>query len=696
MKKLVCFRQNAYVRPSLKAPFSHRTHTIQKHFHLMKHPQIPRLLAAVLLMVGLNLCFQHRLNAQVLDAQNKIAVILGDGTNLILYGEAMSLSTAFSAKYYYLPANLRLSAREDGTPEFLFLKYTTEERADQGGVQGALMHFLMEWGLTPAQETEAQLKLKQKIDELKKSDRRYASVVNPVVAGPANLRSDTEESFRIISATMTSKDFTPNLVTTGRAPTLPGSKLAVASILNKNGAQLLGATFEKNRSITDVSINLRFRYDVLMPAVKGEIYVNWEQIYTYFQNIKRDYTHTDTDDGTLPYKNSLRDDVIKDTQKDSLFEDLKERKFVQIKLDVTADPNDPIVKQVVESFMEMFMNSISEKTFQKPEAAKPLDGTPKDINEDLYEYHLDMTKMEQRSMKKTETYRLNVRMPVTQEMTITENLASWYDGVKHNPKCVSSVNLNDPFFQHRDINLILDIEAEQIFGQEANYVTVNVRKKRTSGNPFESAVTIDREYLKNKGLKATMTYARGEDKNPDTYEYKAQWSLKGGNLYPPEPVWIKGDWQGVTLAPPISPRTIMFEADLAELQELGVVNATLQLRYMKFGKEIETSIPLTVSKGIPLVEKMIFTDRNTQGYAYRLVLTHKEKGKMALDWDAKINDDYVYATIPQELKDGNPEFLNKVISAAKTIFTPGADGTVTGANTVLDKFKDVLNIVTGN
>ncbi|TAE48247.1 MAG: hypothetical protein EAZ89_15545 [Bacteroidetes bacterium] len=205
-------------------------------------------------------------------------------------------------------------------------------------------------------------------------------------------------------------------------------------------------------------------------------------------------------------------------------------------------------------------------------------------------------------------------------------------------------------------------------------------------------MTIDREYLKTKGLRASMTYARGEDKTPDVYEYKAQWSLKGGNLYPLEPEWIKGDWQGVTLAPPISPRTLVFEGDLEELKAIGIVNATLQVRYMKFGKETETNIPLTVSKGNPIAEKMIFTDRNTQGYAYRLVLTHKEKGKMALDWEAKINDDYVYASIPQELKDQDPDFMNKVIAAAKTILNPAADGTVAESNKVLDRFKDVIDI----
>jgi len=253
--------------------------------------------------------------------------------------------------------------------------------------------------------------------------------------------------------------------------------------------------------------------------------------------------------------------------------------------------------------------------------------------------------------------------------------------------------MNDKFFTHRDINMILDLEAKEMFDKEVNYVTVNVKKERKSGKHFNAYTTIDKEHLKDSGLKATISYARGNDKSSEVYQYQTQWSLKGGNIYPKDPEWQEGNWQSITLFPPIVPRTIEFEADLEELSALGVVRATLLLRYYKFGEEVETNVPLTVSKDEPLVEKMIFTDRNTQGYAYQLVLTHKEKGKMALGWDDKINDDYIYASIPQELKDDDPDYLDKIIEAGKVILKPGADGKVSKAASILDKFKDVIGIV---
>ena len=148
-----------------------------------------------------------------------------------------------------------------------------------------------------------------------------------------------------------------------------------------------------------------------------------------------------------------------------------------------------------------------------------------------------------------------------------------------------------------------------------------------------------------------MTYAGGEDKNPEMYEYASQWSLRGGNVFPENPAWQKGKMEAVTLIPPIMPRTITFEADPTDMKLANLVRATLQVRYMKFGKELEANLPISIAKGEPEATQMIFMDRNTSGYAYRIIYNHKEEGKLATDWDAKINDDYVYATIPEQFRD---------------------------------------------
>ena len=70
-----------------------------------------------------------------------------------------------------------------------------------------------------------------------------------------------------------------------------------------------------------------------------------------------------------------------------------------------------------------------------------------------------------------------------------------------------------------------------------------------------------------------------------------------------------------------------------------------------------------------MVERMIFVDRDKPAYAYRLVLTHEKRGKLAQpEWEAKFNDDYVFATIPELQGDK----LNKWIKAASELVGGGS------------------------
>ncbi len=96
------------------------------------------------------------------------------GINPVFLAKAGDVVAAKDNEYYYLPVNLRLSKRPDtGVPQFLFLKYVTEEREDQGGISGALLHFLMEWGLTE--------ELRKECETLLQAKGKGAKVIGPVM-----------------------------------------------------------------------------------------------------------------------------------------------------------------------------------------------------------------------------------------------------------------------------------------------------------------------------------------------------------------------------------------------------------------------------------------------------------------------------------------------------------------------------------
>jgi len=617
--------------------------------------------------------FASPAGAVVLDDTNRITIQLDDGTQVILLGESVALSTERTNRYYYLPVGLRLSKRPDGTPEFLFLKFTTEKAAAHGGVGGGLMHFLMEWGLSPKQEEELRAKLKARKGEL---------------VGAVPLEDAGEGgSFQIISATMSDKGMTTALVTSGKAPLLPGGKAAAASRLSPEGAQLLAATFEKTKSITDLSIALNYHYQTLTPAARGSVTVDWSKLVKERDSLIAEYKRTRTgangscvllacwfaSGGKYSYSyTEMRDQ----------WRFLEEKKVIDIKFDEQIA--DERVAKIREAFFQFFLNKMAEPA--KDEAPPPATDKEKEQGPNIKygaKYTFKRESQKYMSERRVETFTLNYRLAVRWPFQVVGNLASWYDGVKDNPKCVAAVNLNDPFFSHRNINFILDLDAKEMFDEAVNYVTVNVRKQRSSGVPFEDRITMDAKYVKEKGIAANVTYARGEDKNADTYEYQAQWSLKGGNVFPATPRWEKGSWEGVTLAPPVVPRKIEVEGDLERMKASDITRVTVQIHYPKFGQEVEENIHISAAKGEPIVAQKIFMDRGARGYAYRLVVNHKTEGKLVLPWSAKVGDDYIYATIPEELlKEGSP-MKAEAKKTAETVVD-------TAKEKVLDKFKELL------
>ncbi len=618
--------------------------------------------------------------AQTLDFANRVDVVLSDGLNVTLYGEAKSLDKDFTGRYRYLPAGLRLSQKEDGTPMFLFSKFTTEDAEDD--VSGALMHFLMEWGLTPEQEEELQTKLAARVQGLSATDPRFAGVEDPRVMGAVDVRTAPENSFEVISAVLSNGKETPTLVTSGNAPIIPGGKVAVAAMVEKNAAQLLAASFEESSSITDVSLALRFEYDLLMPAVDGKITVDWTRIDSVYQK----YTRTANRSNKKKRDRKVR---ITDTERDSLFSQMQQEKAVVVQLD-NLQPDSEVAKQMVTAFMEYFLRSVSEREFRPPgqddEDADDKRNDQRDYNYRYRGYTVDRERLNVKKQRRKETYELSVRLPITRQFELVENLAAWYDGVRDNEKCVNTVNLNDPTFEHREIQLILDLDAEDMFGKELNFVTVDVRKRRSAegANDFQTQVTFDKKMFEDVGNRASITYSKAEDENPDLFEYRTLYSLRGGRTFIPDTSWTQGSWQGLTLAPPVAPTPLRLEADLDQMKDNGIRNVSIQVRYYKFGEPTETSFNLNVSRKIGYLEDKIFMDRNTQGYAYRYVFFHEDHGPMATPWDAKINTGYLFAVIPEELRDRKKETIEEMVELGKAV--AGKDK----VEDVLDKFKDLI------
>lgn len=598
--------------------------------------------------------------AVVLDDDRRISVKLDDGTDVVLYGEA---GNAREIGWYYLPPRLTVAMSDDGRPEFLFMKFITGTNTDGSGVSGALLHFLVKWGLTAEQEAELR--------------RRIEAEHGGVLKGAAPLfaATGTDPGFSIVSATLQDGQRREQLVSSGAAPLMPGGKAAAAARLDALGAQLLAKTFEPESTITDVTAVFNLAYETQMPAAKGQVVIDWSRIEQDIQRIQAEYSRTvaGREKGTtgcfLFFCTTSESNVYRYSYDEmrNEYHYLMEQRYITFEFEERVA--DERVEKIREAFINYFINSMSQ-----PAEAPAANRTSEDEGEeddDLgirtgAQYTYNVNKIKTGIQRGRQVFRMDYKLTLRWPLQVVGNLKSWYAEVASDPHAVQSVVLDDPMFEWRDILFLVDAEDKDLYGSEINFTTINVRKQRADGSVFEDAITIDEAHLRDKGTRALLNYARGADPDSGTYEYKVQMSFRGGKRWPENPTWHRGDWEGVSIASPLSRRILELEADLAELQAAGVTRVTAQVRYPKLGEEAEQNIQLSVAGGEPLVEQPIFMNSSAAGYVYRLIFNHREQGRLATPWSKRTSDDYIYAALPEELRrDLLDEAVDDIVRAAK-------------------------------
>ncbi len=583
---------------------------------------------------------------------------LKDGTTVRCFPGATKDPAKKSKNYYYLPANPHVSRDKDGTPKFSMVRFVTDKTKENGGAEGAIIHFLVEYGLSKKQQQETAKLLKKKVK-------------GALLKGAVPLEVGSEgNSFNIVSATLTDKGFTSTLVTSGKAPVMEGQKVAVAARLDAYGATLLAKTLEQ--PTTDISVVFDLKYVVKLPAYDVQVKINYDK----YHEIEKEYTETrEKKTKTKRYWNpkwynalnisKSKSTVITEEEQTRALDFLQETGVVTFDyVQHVPDADKEIVesglhKIVLESFFDM------QKRLGEPTDEELSDESDSEDDKSAAEQRrkaaakakkYSYTVFQRKEIKRSSSQTLNLKKVIAryEHHTMTGNVGTWYAKYKDNPKLVTEVNLDDPFFQRREMRFVIDNEAYDIFNEMVNYATVQVRVPRKGQRPFIDELTIDKKYLEQNGQTALLSYARmGDDKQ--IYDYAVQWSLRGGHLYPKNPNWAKGELMAVTLSAPVRPITLEAEADLDELEEMGVARVSVELRYKRFGKQFIDSkgLALSPSVGEPVVNKVLYQDIDKDTLEYRLIYHHKKLGKIkSKGWNI-VEGDYIYCA-PTEI------LLNKV------------------------------------
>jgi hypothetical protein len=224
------------------------------------------------------------------------------------------------------------------------------------------------------------------------------------------------------------------------------------------------------------------------------------------------------------------------------------------------------------------------------------------------------------------------------------------------------VLLNDPFFKRGKITVDLDTEALELF--ESNMVNNAAVKVVVPfrGDPYTNDEVFTRTDVSEGGILKEFSFAtRGQNviDRSCVFKYIESWSLKGGGKWPPNPQAKCSSEMAVTLVPPITLRRIDVEADLDEMERAGVRGADVVLRHTRYGEEKTETARFRVAKGEPYLEHTLYVDKDDPSVQYKVVLTHRDKGKFSTKWQT-LEDDFVFASLSGLPKDTLEEIRDKI------------------------------------
>lgn len=487
--------------------------------------------------------------------------------------------------YYYLPDAPRLATNEDGTLAFVCLKYVDA----QGSASGGLFHALIEFSFPPEVVAAIQEELRKKVPGAK-------------IAGPVPLvavkkeAEDQPGSFEIVSAVLADRGangLTRSVITSGTAPLTPGSKAAVAAMLNAQGATLLWESLSGPTS--DVSVAVNAYYEAAVTGFSARVTADISTVYEHMSSIfnkQKDYTRRQIRDVT---DRLIRNGDIKvesldrgaalNLKTDSMARllDLITQKLTEVVFDPkTGFSADPEREAAVEQGQILGRQ-------ERSWLSRTFGGT-----DDTKYYTDDQWVMKERKDIKQNIFSIQLTSDTTIKVPFSTagNIRGLYGAFKDDPRYFRIVNLSDPAFQVRPVSFQVDGEYVDSFKDTINFVAVNLRKRyQAAGHADVNAeLRFDTDALKKGDTVKSVSYPRLGETGPlsQEYEYRIAWSVHDRSTVslPPGDAWTRTSDPVVALVPPFEKVVIDVDADRQTFKDKGVQTAVMEFQYPLVGKTL--------------------------------------------------------------------------------------------------------------
>ncbi len=466
-----------------------------------------------------------------------------------------------SLSYYYLPNEATLALDKKNDPEFSFIRYVINSAASTGAnsIQqaegGAILHFLVQYD-TPEETIQ---KAGQALTDKFQND-------NIKLKGPVIF---DQGSYALVSSILTKDGNKQNLLmASGSAPVLEGSRIALSFELEPETSKLLLESFKMKTP--DISIIFDLEFSGLSKAFNAEMKINWTQVQKY-QHIKAGlnayYVSADID---MMYNELRKDNAIELTTKgeDTNMQALIDRVYAKLTdmffTPVNADDVPPAVKKnIVSGYKSMLKKLASQSPYSVNGA-----------------YKLKTLKTEG-----TSTLYFNSSATISRHHYITFNIGDLYKKYGDNRHFFRTVNMDDPDFQQRTVQVSIDGTLQKELGKMINNVTVTLKKEHENGEQTIREVIVTPATINDSLFSLSMVYGSKDDKDRMKwleYQYRTNWKFSGGGEYITG--WKKTSSSMISLFAPFRRTEIQLIGDTQKLTDAGVRVVIVQISYPFFGE----------------------------------------------------------------------------------------------------------------
>jgi tetratricopeptide (TPR) repeat protein len=250
-----------------------------------------------------------------------------------------------------------------------------------------------------------------------------------------------------------------------------------------------------------------------------------------------------------------------------------------------------------------------------------------------------------RRIKMSGNYEVDMRKRLHEDRDIvmSGNIGGIYQQYGEDKRFFTVVSLDDPTFQERSVEVILDGQDASDFKSYINSVSVLFRKERFSGAPMTGEVKFIDQQFAQSGNHLSFKYGRLNEASTEwlDYEYKPKWSFYGGVEW--EGDWTKTSDSVLTLSPPVRRRTLEISVDEANILKNNVKALALQIKHQIYGKDILKEVIINYDKGDPLQANYTYLHEDGHlGYSYKVVWLLLDGREVHTDWMSK-ESPFIYA-----------------------------------------------------